>query len=150
MKFKVAERLMLLNLLPQEGDIVTLRVVRDAQMTVSLSEEELEELDLHNPVKATCTVCGFVVSDIHPDTRMLCPPCGGVMKVAADGNRLIWKSEADVEKEIPLGPKVTSIIVDKLTKLNEEKKLTLQQLGLYEKFVEPPEADDKVVPLKKE
>ena len=116
MKFKVAERLMLLNLLPQEGDIVTLRVVRDAQSVIGLSEIELTSLELKQ-----------------------------------EEGKVIWKAEADVEKDIPLGPRVTSIIVDKLTKLSEEKKLTIQQVGLYEKFVEPQEPEeDNVVPFKKE
>lgn len=114
MELKVAERLMLLNILPQEGDIVILRVVRDAQSAIGLTEEELAALELKQ-----------------------------------EEGRVVWKSEADVPKDITIGPRVVSIIVEKLTKLNEEKKLTLQQLALYEKFVEPPEPDEKVRPIKK-
>ena len=122
MKLKVAERLILLNLLPQEGDIVTLRVIRDSQAVIGLSEEELGELELKHPKNEDGS---------------------------EDPNRLIWKAEADQEKEIPIGPRATSIIVEKLEKLNSEKKLTIQQVGLYEKFVDPPEEDDKIVPFKK-
>lgn len=108
MKLRVAERLMLLNLLPQEGDITTLRVVRDAQSVIGLSEEELKALELKQ-----------------------------------EEGRVIWKAEVDVEKEIPIGPRATSIIVEKLVALNADKKLTLQQASLYEKFVEPPTSKAK-------
>jgi hypothetical protein len=121
-KLKVAERLILLNLLPQEGDIVTLRVVRDAQQVIGLSEEELAELNIHHPEKEDGT---------------------------EDIARLIWKAEADVEKDIPIGPRATIIIIDKLTKLSEEKKLTVQQIGLYEKFVDPQEPEEDIIPFKK-
>lgn len=46
MKFAVPERLVLLNLLPAEGNIVTLRVVQQLRMELSFSEEELSAAEV--------------------------------------------------------------------------------------------------------
>ncbi len=44
MKLSVGDRLILLNVLPQQGDIVTLRIVRDLQSALSFSEKEHKQL----------------------------------------------------------------------------------------------------------
>ncbi len=44
MKLSVINRLVLLNVLPKEGNILTLRIVRDLQSALSFSEAELEAL----------------------------------------------------------------------------------------------------------
>ena len=41
MKLNVLDRLILLNILPKEGDIITLRILRDLTGRLSFSEEEL-------------------------------------------------------------------------------------------------------------
>jgi hypothetical protein len=43
MKLTVLERLNLLNLLPQKEDISVLKIVRDLENTLSLTEEEFKE-----------------------------------------------------------------------------------------------------------
>jgi hypothetical protein len=48
MLLDVEERLVLLNLLPAEGDIITLRVLRDLRNTLGLSEDELAVLHFEN------------------------------------------------------------------------------------------------------
>ena len=150
MELKVAERLMLLNLLPQEGDIVTLRVVREAQQVIGLSEDELKELEIHNPTVNECLQCGAKVEVEPGAVEIPCTKCGGVaLRRTTDSTRLVWKQSADVLKDIAIGPRATSIIAEKLEALNTDKKLTMQQVGLYEKFVEPPEPDEKVRPIKK-
>ena len=47
--------------------------------------------------------------------------------------RTTWKD--DVEAEIPIGEKATDIIVDALKKLNRDKKLPVEAMSLYEKFI---------------
>ena len=42
MKFDVKERLLLLNLLPKEGDVTSLRIVLDLRRSLSFSEKELK------------------------------------------------------------------------------------------------------------
>lgn len=44
MELSVEERLLLLNLLPAQGDITTLRIVRDLHTALGFSEEEHEKL----------------------------------------------------------------------------------------------------------
>ena len=46
MLFEVQERLALLNCLPREGDAVTLRILRDFQGDLSLTEEEKAAINL--------------------------------------------------------------------------------------------------------
>lgn len=45
MKLNVLNRLLLLNLLPKEGDITTLRIIRKLQEELSFSEEEHKALN---------------------------------------------------------------------------------------------------------
>jgi len=44
MEVSVTERIALMNVLPKEGDITTLRILRDLQTGLGFSEEELEAL----------------------------------------------------------------------------------------------------------
>lgn len=44
MQLSIQERLALLNVLPQQGDILTLRIVRDLQKECSFTEEEIERV----------------------------------------------------------------------------------------------------------
>lgn len=55
------------------------------------------------------------------------------------GPQVIWRPEADVPKEIEIGPAAKAAIVDQFRQVSERKALSLQQLELYEKFV--PEED---------
>jgi hypothetical protein len=108
MELKVAERLMLMNLLaPIEGDITTLRIVRSLQEKLGFNEEESETL-------------AFVQEE----------------------KQVRWKSEADVPTEIEIGSGAKAIIATQLKKVNAQKGLTMQQLGLYEKFVEENEKEE--------
>jgi len=44
MKLSITERMLLLHILPPQGDIITLRLVRNLQADISLSEKELKEI----------------------------------------------------------------------------------------------------------
>jgi len=46
MELTTLERLVLLNMLPAEGDITTLRIVRELREALSFSEEEHARLDI--------------------------------------------------------------------------------------------------------
>ena len=46
MELTVAERVRILDMLPQQGDFVTLRIIRDLQGDLSFSEEEIKEWDV--------------------------------------------------------------------------------------------------------
>lgn len=49
MKLTILERLMLLGLLPREGNVLTLKIVRDLKSVLSFSEEEIKEYELKSP-----------------------------------------------------------------------------------------------------
>jgi len=103
MELKVAERLMLMNLLaPIEGDITALRLVRSLQVNLGFNEEETAALAFNQETPG----------------------------------RVAWKQEADVPTEIEIGPAAKAIIATQLKKASAMKTLSLQQLDLYEKFVE--------------
>ena len=99
MELNVAERLVLLNILPAEGDLITLRVVRKMREDLSFSEGEIAALELKQ-----------------------------------EGTLYHWKREADVPREIALGPKAREIVRERLETLNKDKKLTEQHLTLCDKF----------------
>lgn len=100
MKLNVLERLTLLQVLPQEGDFVTLKITRDLQNSLSLTEEEFKLYD-----------------------------------VKRDDEQIIWNDNGKEEKEILIGEKATDIIVETLSNLDKNKKLTAGTYGLYNKFI---------------
>lgn len=119
MELTVAERLMLGQLLaPIAADVVTLRVVRDLQGELSFSDEE------------------FKAYNFRPGTRK-----NAAGEEEPDG-RLLWDTDVPQTKEFEFGPSALRIIQEQLRKANASKTLTLQQLGLYDKFC--PEDKEEV------
>jgi hypothetical protein len=106
MKLSVRDRLLLLEILPREGDITTIRLVRKLREDLSFSEEEHEVLGLsytQNPNGTT-----------------------GVT----------WNELNEVPVEFEFGLKVTELIRDSLNTLNTQKKLTEAHLALYDLFTQ--------------
>ncbi len=100
MNLSVIERLVLLKVLPQEGDYATLKVLTNLRLSLSFTEEEIKEWGItSDPVKGRTEWQVLGVADI------------------------------------PIGERATDIIVEALRKLNREKKLTVQDMGTYEKFI---------------
>ena len=114
MKFSVQERLLLLGLLPQEGNYLTLKVIRLLREELSFDAQELLELEFKEP--------GQEYED------------NGEMKIVPPG-QLRWQADADVEKEIEIEPARHDIIFSKLKELDEQDKLTNALFPLYEKFL---------------
>jgi hypothetical protein len=107
MELNIAERIALLNILPPEGNIITLRVVRELQGKLSFTEEELKEWKIKNRVQ--------------PDGRAL----------------ITWDSDfTNKTKDIKIGEVANGIIVEQLKMLESQKRLRLEMLDLYEKFVD--------------
>lgn len=101
MELGVFDRLILLNILPKEGDFTTLKIIRTMREDLSFNEEEHKALEF---------------------------------KFEDDG-RVLWKRDADVQRDINFGEKATDIIVEVLKKLNNDKKLTEQHFSLYSQFI---------------
>ena len=125
MQFQVAERMMLLNLLSgAEGDVTMLRIVRDAQNALGFSEEDQEILGIGPP----CAVCNLRKVE-HPDESD--------HQFEPNRNQVAWKPNTSAEvKEVDLGRAAQKVISERLEFLSTQKKLALNQLALYEKFVE--------------
>ncbi len=106
----VLERLVLLNLLPKEGDFTTLKLVRVAREDLSFNDIENQKLKFE--------------STSGSDGK----------------GQVNWNMEAAKEllRDFTIGEMMTIEIVKALKKLEDEKKLTDEHFTLYEKFVEPP------------
>jgi hypothetical protein len=100
MNLSVLERLVVLKVLPREGDYASLKILTNLRMSLSFTEDEI----------AAWEIVSF------PET-----------------GRTMWK--IDGEAEIPIGEKATDMIVAALKKLNQEKKLAVEDMGVYEKFI---------------
>lgn len=50
--------------------------------------------------------------------------------------RVTWNPAVEQFKEVHIGEKASDIIVEELEKLDKEKKLTMEHVSLFEKFVE--------------
>ena len=101
MELLAGERLVLISVLPQEGNFTTLKIVRELREELSFTEEEHK-----------------------------------VYEFKQEGNIVLWNKAKDTPKEVKIGEKANDIIKEALKKLNEEKKLRDEHIGLYEKFVE--------------
>jgi len=107
MKLNVLERLILLNILPREGNFTNLKILRVAKEALSFTEEENKVLK-------------FRQQDSPDGTK---------------GGAMMWEGEAVGEKEIVLGEVVTQLIAKELKRLDGEEKLTDEHFSVYEKFI---------------
>jgi len=106
MKLNVAERLQVLELLPQEGKYAALKALRKARETISLTPQEIKEI---NYVEAPA------------------PAGRGVV--------ITWDVDKEKVREIPFDEYITTVIRDVLVKMDKENKLNERTFSLYEKFV---------------
>lgn len=100
MKVSVDDRLILLGVIPQQGDFTTLKIIRDMKGELSFTEEEHK-----------------------------------ILKFRQEGETIHWEDGFE-NKEINFGEKATDIITDAFKKLNDQKKLRIEHMELYEKFVD--------------
>lgn len=56
------------------------------------------------------------------------------IKQDVENNRVLWNSKADLVKDVKIGDTARGVIKDALTKMDNEKKLTLAIMPLYERF----------------
>jgi len=106
-KLNISERIALLGVLPQQGNVITLRIIRELQSRLSFKEEELEHYNVQNHV--------------NPDGSA----------------RVTWNPElSKEEKDVAIGESATGVIKEQLIKLNAQNRLHVSMLPLYEKFVE--------------
>jgi hypothetical protein len=133
MKLAVYERLTLQNILPREGDFVTLKLVRKLREALAFNEKEIAEINFKNHWK--CPKC--------PNTEISaevpkCPNCNVYMKLIG---QVTWDEDKakDVIKDVHMGDTMLALCKTTLKKLSDEQKLTEQHMSLYQKFVEAEE-----------
>ena len=97
------DRFALLQMLPVEGSVMTIRILRDLKDELGFSEEEVKKSKLKE-----------VPGGVQWDAGMV----------------------AKLHKDVPMGEKARDIIRESLEGLEKQKKLKLEFLDLYERFVE--------------
>jgi len=105
MKLSILDRLVLLNVLPKEGQVTTLKIVRKLREDLSFSEEEHKLLNFRQ-----------------------------------EDERLVWDDEGDIDKEIEIGERATDIIKSALRTLNDQGKLHIDAVDIYDRFMENKES----------
>lgn len=105
MKLNIGQRYGLLDILPREGDFLTLKIIRELQNELSFSEAEIKKFK--------------IIQVPAPD--------GGV--------RVTWQDIPGKDKDVSIGEKANDVIVLALSKLNEAKKLKMEHYSLYERFI---------------
>jgi hypothetical protein len=135
MKLNVIERLALLEVLPREGDFVTLKLVRKLRESLSFSEAEVKEINFNMVWK--CPKCS---KETSASEAPKCE-CGNYMITTGS---MTWDSQkgANTFKEIHMGEKMMALCVTVLKKLDNDKKLTESYFSLYEKVVTIEEAKE--------
>lgn len=112
MKLLVKERIVLLNILPKEGDFKTLKQLREFRELVSFDDNENDMLKFVNNA-----VTGMITwNEPGADPE--------------EGEERVLYS-----KDFAIVPSISAIIVEVLTKMNTDKKLNDETFSLYEKFV---------------
>jgi hypothetical protein len=105
MLLTIAERLNLLTVLPEKGDLSTLKIVREIREALSFTEQE------HKQYKIVAEDQG-----------------GGLISWQWDA------AFNDVQVEIKFGPKMAGLALRQLEQLDKEERLEERHLSLCEKF----------------
>jgi len=147
-KLTMAERFVLLNNLPLEGDLVTFKILRKLRETLAPSEKEIKDYGFKNcyrcphkeyDEKGKAFQCEVEAEGETP------PKCHIHNDFMRPTGRASWNPEKwNTEKEIWFGATANSIIMDALKKVSEEDKKINDDViaGLYEKFVKQEEEEE--------
>ena len=120
MILSIKERINLLSILPREGNLITLKIVRKTQNNIGFSSEEIQKLKFQT----------------FPD------------------GRISWDINEAEDKEVDLDPIGLDIIREELRKLDAQRKLNIEHLSLWEKFIgsgdissSEEQGADKIIPF---
>lgn len=160
-KLRARERILLRNLLPKEGDLTTIRVVRELRQSLEFNEADLERLHIGPP----CRICGeregkhpeydkedegahpFVPNPERVGWDQDCMHCESLQK-DHDDTEHVFESK-DFPVSFTLGPKALSLVKTELAELSQHKKMTEEFLDLYDAFhPEPSTNGAKPTPIK--
>lgn len=149
MELTIIERLKLLEVLPKEGDLLTLKILRKLRESLSFSEDELTAFDtvyeyacpyrsISKEGKAeSCSNRGFFKEQPECSKHKI------LMLKTGQMNLMIPPDALSKTKEIHMGAQATTIASNAIKRLNDNKQLTEAHMSLYEKFFPPEEEGDK-------
>lgn len=107
MELTISERFALIGVLPERGNVATLRILGDLRRQLALTEEEFKHFGVKNSTL--------------PDGRA----------------SITWNPKLAKEtKEIKIGKAAKGEIVKNLKRLDAQNQLHISMLPIYEKFVE--------------
>ena len=129
MELTVFERLIILNILPAQGNYTTLKTVRELKEALAF-DDEAEALDFHEGYR--CRECEEPTKKPIGELPGLCHECGGGL---AKTGEMFWNPDAEQPKDIEINSRANRIISDILESLDKEEKLTNDHYSLYQKFV---------------
>lgn len=109
LELDLPERIALLGILPHEGNIITLRLIKELQINVGFTEKEIKHFGLKEELKGSTQSITW-----NPE-------------------------KASEKKEIEFGEVATALVVSRLKQLDSQGKLHIGMMPLYEKFVEGKE-----------
>ena len=117
------DRLVVINLLPEENNYATLKLIRDLKSNLGINDDEFKEFNLKQGGETFVDDAGN--EHIVPEGQMM------------------WNALAGVPKDFEIRRKARKLIVGELEKLDKDGKLTENHFNVYEKFVEPePDTDE--------
>lgn len=102
MKLNIVDRLVLMQILPQQGNAKTLKLVKEFHGFLGLSDEELKDFEVKQDAKT---------------------------------GRINWNVEKEKDKEVEINKKINDLIVKSFERMNNEEKLPMEYLEVYEKFI---------------
>jgi len=144
----MAERFVLLNNLPREGDLVTFKILRKLRETLAPTEEEIKTYGFKNsfrcPHREYDEKGKAFQCEVEAESEDI-PKCHIHNISMAPTGRVSWNPEMwNKTKEIWFGAKANQIIVDALKKVSEEDKKINDDViaGLYDKFIESDEDEE--------
>ena len=127
MLLTVAERFALAGLLPPQGDILTLKDLRQLKEELAISEEDRKEVQFFNEFKCPqCEAIGVFAAPVK------CGKCDVWLMATGQVGCSNW----EFEKDVPIPDCLKEIITATLKKMNDDKKLEEKHITLYAKFVE--------------
>lgn len=146
----MAERFVLLNNLPKEGDLVTFKILRKLRETLAPTEKEIKEYSFKNsyrcPHKEYNEKGRAFQCEVEEEAAEAPPKCHIHDVFMRPAGKVSWNPEKwDIKKEIWFGQKANSIIADALKKISEEDKQVNDDIvaNLCDKFIGNEEEDEK-------
>lgn len=126
MLLTISERFALSGLLPPQGDILTLKDIRQLKEELAIGEEDRKEVQFFNEFE--CSQCKAKEVFSAP---VKCGVCDVWMKATGQVGCSNW----GFEKEVPIPDYLKDLITATLKKMNEDKTLEEKYISLYDLFI---------------